>query len=831
MKIKIFTLLLSLFYAVTFAQQSTSSASNGITVKGKAVDEKGDITLPFASVALLKPDKTPEKGGQTDLNGDFRFEGVKPGSYTLNISFVGYNPFSKTITITASQRVLDLGKLKVSKGSGALLNEVVVTAKKDVIQLGIDRKVFNADQSIVSQGGSAADLLATVPSVQVDLDGNVSLRGTSNVRILIDGKPSTFGGGNITSVLQSLPASAIERVELITNPSAKYDPEGQSGIINIVLKKNQKIGVNGNVSVSAGRFNSYNGNGSINYRDEKWNLSSNYSYRTGDRPGSGLTNTTFLNPAVNVAPYSFSNQISNRSGQNNTVKLGIERYFTEKTSVAISGNLSFGDDVDRDDLNQQFLDKNKVLLDYGNGFTNQDQVENGYDLNLDFVQKFKKPKEELTGNFSYGNSNQDQNEKIVQNFFKNNGEVSATRISSNRRNDVTEDTKSYNLQLDYVLPLSKESKFETGYRSTLKYNDENQISDTLITNSQNYNRDNRQSNLFQLEDLVHAVYVNYQNQISKNFGFQLGLRTEQAYLNTTITGLDVNGQPLITPSKLDYLRVYPSIFLTQKFKGDNQLQLSYSRRVNRPRGYQTNPFPDRSDRYNIRIGNPNLRPEDIHSFEFSYAKFWPAVTFTSSVYFRQVNDVVQSIRDNNPSELGGTISRYYNLARNRSLGLELISRADLSKNINLTGNLNFFQSYFKGDANLGINDNSGFNWNGNLTSNFTITKGLSAQASMFYMAPRTLPQGTFKQMASVDAGLKQDVLNKKGSISFNIRDIFNSRRYGLYTDNGLFIQDWERRRQGRIYNLTFSYRFGKQIFDAKKSQKRPSGQPEEDMGF
>ncbi|MEO5911560.1 MAG: TonB-dependent receptor, partial [Pelobium sp.] len=286
MKIKILTLLLSLFYAVTFAQQSNMPASDGVTVKGRAVDEKSNVTLPFASVTLLKQDKTPEKGGQTDLDGVFRFESVKPGNYTLNISFVGYNPFSKAITVIAGQKVLDLGTIKVSKGSSSLLNEVVVTAKKDVIQLGIDRKVFNADQSIVSQGGSASDLLATVPSVQVDLDGNVSLRGTSNVRILIDGKPSTFGGGNITSVLQSLPASAIERVELITNPSAKYDPEGQSGIINIVLKKNQKLGVNGNVSVSAGRFNSYNGNGSINYRDEKWNLSSNYSYRTGDRLGS-----------------------------------------------------------------------------------------------------------------------------------------------------------------------------------------------------------------------------------------------------------------------------------------------------------------------------------------------------------------------------------------------------------------------------------------------------------------------------------------------------------------------------------------------------------------
>ncbi|MBK0384120.1 TonB-dependent receptor [Pedobacter sp. SD-b] len=822
MKFKILTLLLSLIYTFSFAQN--------ITVKGKVVDGKDGSAIGFATVNLVDLANKPIKGGQTDLNGNFSFTKVDDGGYILKISFVGYAPFSESIVATKDQKQLNLGTLKLEKGKGALLNEVVVTGKKNVIELGIDRKVFNTDQSIVSQGGSATDLLATVPSVQVDLDGNVSLRGTSNVRILIDGKPSTFGGGNITSILQSLPASAIERVELITNPSSKYDAEGQSGIINIVLKKNQKIGFNGNVAVSAGRFDNYNANGSLNYRDQKWNISGNYSFRDGNRPGAGKTNTTFLNPATNVAPFSFSNQISNRSGQNNTFKVGAERYFSEKTSVAVSGNFSFGNDLDRDDLTQRFLSQSNTLLDYGSGFNNQNENDFGYDLNLDFSHKFKKPKEEITGNFSYGNGNQNQTEKIVQNFFDSNGAVSQNRISSDRRNNVAEDTKSYNIQLDYTLPLKGESKFEAGYRSTLKYDDQNQYSDTLINNTSNYSKDNTQSNFFQLQDIVHAIYANYQNQLTKNFGFQFGLRTEQAYLNTTVTGLDANGQSLKIPSKLSYLRVYPSVFLTEKLKGNNQLQLSYSRRVNRPRSYQTNPFPDRSDRYNIRIGNPNLKPEDIHSFEFSYAKFWPAVTFTSSLYYRLVNDVVQSLRDNNPDELGGTISRYYNLSKNQSVGLELISRADITKKFNLTGNLNFFQTYFKGVADLGINDNSGFNYNGNLTTNYNITKGLSTQVSAFYSAPRTLSQGQIKQMLSVDGGIKQDVLKTKGSISFNIRDIFNTRKFGLVTNNGLFIQEWERSRIGRVFSFTFSYRFGQSNPDGKKQQKRPA-QQDDDMGF
>ncbi len=822
MKNSLLTFLLSLFYIVSFAQE--------ITVKGKAIDGKDGSAIGFANVNLFDLASKPIKSGQTDIDGNFFFYKVDEGGYILKISFVGYAPFSKSIVITKDAKSFNLGTIKLDKGKGSLLNEVVVTGKKNVIELGIDRKVFNTDQSIVSQGGSATDLLATVPSVQVDLDGNVSLRGTNSVRVLIDGKPSTFGGGNITSILQSLPASAIERVELITNPSSKYDAEGQSGIINIVLKKNQKIGLNGNIALTAGRFNNFNGNGSLNYRDQKWNLSGNYSYRTGDRPGSGSTNTIFLNPQTNVAPFSYSSQLSNRNGQSNTFKVGAERYFSEKNSVAVSGNFSFGNDLDQDDLSQRFLSANNTLLDYGVGLNAEKQNDFGYDLNLDFSHKFKKPKEELTGNFSFGNGKEDQTARIIQNFFSSNGNISQNRISSNRRNDIANATNSYNIQLDYTLPLKKESKLEAGYRSTLKYNNENQYSDTLITNTPNYSKDNTQSNLFELDDIVHAIYANYQNQLTKNFGFQFGLRTEQAFLNTKITGLDANGKVLITPSKLDYLRLYPSIFLTQKFKGNNQLQLSYSRRVNRPRGYQTNPFPDRSDRYNIRIGNPNLKPEDIHSFEFSYAKFWPAVTFTSSLYYRQVNDVVQSLRDNNPDELGGTVSRYYNLSKNQSIGLELISRADISKKFNVTGNLNFFQTYFKGQANLGINDNSGFSYNGNLTTNYTISKGLSTQISAFYTAPRVLAQGAFKQILSVDAGLKQDVLKNKASISFNIRDVFNTRRFGFTTDNGIFLQDWERRRQGRVYSLTFSYRFGQSNPDGKKQSKK-ANQPEDDMGY
>ncbi|MBC7913766.1 MAG: TonB-dependent receptor, partial [Pyrinomonadaceae bacterium] len=292
-----------------------------------------------------------------------------------------------------------------------------------------------------------------------------------------------------------------------------------------------------------------------------------------------------------------------------------------------------------------------------------------------------------------------------------------------------------------------------------------------------FNIDYNLSNSFLLDDQVYALYTNYQNQITDNFGLQVGLRAEQAYLNTeyTILGRSVPG----VKGNLNYLRVYPSIFLTQKLKGEQQLQLSYTRRVNRPRGWQINPFVDVSDANNIRVGNPNLRPEDINSFELSYIKYWKSVTFTSSAYFRQVSDVVQGIRLPQPDNNAGTISQFINLTKSRSSGLEFISKADLFKEFSLTSNLNLYYRQLDGNNEYNIKSTNGFNWDANLTGNIKFPKNISAQFNMMYVAPRVGVQGTSNEMYGMDAGLRMDVLkNKAGSISFNIRDIFNSRKWG-----------------------------------------------------
>ncbi|WP_423146743.1 TonB-dependent receptor domain-containing protein [Rubrolithibacter danxiaensis] len=804
--------------------KNTGKASQG-TVSGKVVDASTAKGIEFASVALINnATKKTVKGAQTDLNGNFNLENISAGSYTLRISFVGYNPYTKAINTTTGKSFA-LGTIKLSTSGANVLKAVVVEGKRPAIELGIDRKIFNVEQSLVSEGGSATDLLSNIPSVSVDPDGNVGLRGTNNVRILIDGKPSAMAGSNIAQVLQSIPASSIQNIELITNPSSKYDPEGQSGIINIVLKKNQKIGLNGAVSATLGSQDNYNASTNLSYRNNKWNIFGSYSFRNGNRLGGGFNNTRYFTRDSSIN----NNSESQRKDISNTAKAGVEFFPNENTTIGLSGNISVRDNDRNETLNYEYF---KLINPTGGSLrtSQQDETDNGYDLNLYYNQKLKRKGEELSGNLSFGQSKEDGIQNLNQNFFSYNN--LNPDPNNGRINDTYEKGKNINIQLDYTLPVNKNVKFETGYRTTIRNNDESQISDTLDVLTSQFHRDLRLTNDFHLEDIVHALYLNYQQQITKNFGFQLGARAEKAYLNTDFTGVDTAFNSYTQTGRLNYFRIYPSVYLTQKL-GDNQLQLSYSRRVNRPRGWQVNPFLDISDPNNYRQGNPNLKPEDINSFELSYMKNWKRNTLTSSVYYRNVNDVIEPLIDTTAGV--ATLTRFYNLSRNQATGVEFIYRNELSNAVDLTANVNLYYNKFSGSPENNIASTDGFNWNTNLTSNFKFSNTFSGQLRMDYRAPQVRAQGRSKEMYGMDAALRKDFLNRKASISLNVRNLLNSRKWGGTTETNFFIQEFERQWQKRIFNLTFSYRFGKQDFQRTKRNNNREGeqqqpdQPEEGM--
>lgn len=790
------------------------------TVTAKVVDAQNNETVPFATASILdRKTKTVVKVAQTDANGNLKITSLPKGVFTFKISYIGYQTMVRdSMVLNGSQKDVNLGTIRMKPAKGTVLNEVKITGQKNTMQLGIDKKVFSVDQSLISEGGSAADLLQNVPTVQTDMDGNVSLRGSTGVKVLVDGKPSLIAGGDVATILQSIPASSIESVELITNPSAKYDAEGQSGIINIVLKKNKKLGLNGSLALTAGNRNNYNGNTSLSFQNKRLNLYGNYSYRYGNRLGGGYNNITYINPESKITSgYANQNTDSKSLDKGHNVKAGMDYYVTDKSMLSFSGNFNT-----RDNDRTELLKVNRLNADHSPmELSNRSNINNGngnsYDLNLDFSHKFKKPKEELTFNLGYSKGTNDNNQTYTTEFYNRRGQYAVFPDSINT-NIGTGSNKSYNIQADYSLPVGKSGKFETGYRSQIRYADNTLLSSIFNPESGAFDRDYSLTNNFHSKDQVHALYANFQNQVG-NFGYQLGLRAEDALLNTTSGAYHSDNSITYTPGQVKYTRLYPSLFLTQKFKGEQQIQLSYSRRVNRPRAWDTNPFLDTSDPLNYRQGNPNLKPEDVHAYEFSYNKFWQKVTFISTLYVRQTNDVIQRIRSL-PDERGITTSKPENLARQLATGLELIGKVDLMKAWNFTANANLYHSKINGAPQYGTTESSGYSWNANLTNNFILPYSISLQLKAEYESSEIIAQGKRNSMYGLDAGAKYDFRNKKASLSLNVRNVLNSRGWSMTTNTPGTAIDFKRYMTGPMGSLTFSYRFGKTDFISKKTKKQ-----------
>lgn len=786
-------------------------------ITAKVVDAQSSETIPFASaIAIDRKTKAVVKGIQADVNGNLLMTGLPNGVFTFKVSYVGYQTMVRdSVSISNSKNTVNLGTVKMKPAKGTALKEVAITAQKSTMQLGIDKKVFSVDQSLVSEGGSASDLLQNVPSVQSDIDGNVSLRGSTGVKVLIDGKPSMIAGGNVAQILQSIPASSIESVELITNPSAKYDAEGQSGIINIVLKKNKKLGLNGSVALTAGNRDNYNASTSLSFQNSKVNIYGNYSYRYGNRLSGGYSNIQYLNSSL---PYAFANQSTDSKSldKGHNVKAGLDYYLAPKSILSFTGGFNSRDNDRTEFLNIDKLNAAQNPLERSRRNNASTRSGYSYDLSLDFVQKFKKPKEELTFNFSYSDGTNDNYQTYTTDLYYENSAPVST-LPGIQINDGTGDNRSYNIQTDYTLPVGKAGKIEAGYRSQIRYAEDDMFSTDYNHSSGEYDANYSLTNQFNSKDQVHALYVNYQNQF-KDFGYQVGLRAEDAALDTRLGKYDNAGNLSYVPGRVDYTRLYPSIFLTQKFKQEQQLQLSYSRRVNRPRGWDTNPFLDVSDPLIWRQGNPNLKPEDVHAYELSYSKFWKNITFISTAYMRQTNDVIQRIRTE-ADENGITIVTPQNLTSELSSGLELIGRFDVAKAWNFTGNVNLYQRNIEGVPAYGIVDNSGFSWNANLTNNFILPYNITLQVKGDYRSKEVMAQGKRNAMYVVDAGAKYDFKNKKSSLSLNVRDVFNTRNWSMITGAKNAITDFRRNMQGTVASLTFSYRFGKNDFTFKKNKK------------
>lgn len=796
-------------------------------LRGVVVDAETKSPIVGASVALLSQRTNAYiRGEQTETDGAFQIAEIDANTYAIQITYVGYrDEIRQDIVISAGQN-LDVGTIEIREEDN-VIDEVVIEGRTPEMQIGIDRKIFDVSQSMVSVGGTAQDLLANVPTLQVDQDGSVSLRGSSSVRIFIDGKESSMAGSDINALLQSLPAEVIDKVELITNPSAKYDAEGQSGIINIVLKKNARIGFNGSANVSGGSFGNAMAGITLNYRNQKFNHFGNYNFNRRVNVGDGFNdNIRYVDGQITPeSERTYNESESRREGQNHTLRLGTDYYLSDQTTLSLAGNLSLRSNDRRQDFWFQYFNNLPDLGASSERASQQYEDDFGMDVQFDFRHEFSRPGEELLGNFSFGYDTEDGTNDFNQTF-------AGTRPDFYRNNVTTEMGRNYNVQLDYVLPFEEDHKFEAGYRSIIRNSEDTQFSE-FAEGGAPLIPDYRVSNEFELESAVHALYVNYQRQLTSRIGAQLGVRAEKMDLVSRYYDVNPDTPPneRVTEGGIDFLRLFPSAFLTYGIgEGQDKIQLSYSRRVQRPRGWQINPFLNVSDETNIRQGNPNLMPEDIHVAEIGYAKFYDRWNFVSSLFYRRVNDRTlpylydpELIADLIPETTGNvTYSRWENVSNANSFGLELISKVDLTNWWDVTGNVNLFHQTERANAGFDFEEVQNFLWDGNLTTNIRLPLNFSAQMRGDYRSGRQTPQGELKSIWGVDAAIRKDFMRRRASVMVNARDLFNSRLFEREAFLPQFQSSMANRRNRRTIMVTFTYNFGfRDIFGRNDGRDEP----------
>jgi len=799
--------LLMLIAVSGYSQQS-------IKISGTVTDSLTHQRIQFATVALLNQQtKAPVTGIQTDSIGHFVLENVPAGTFSLRVSYVGYKDiFKENILINTASGNLNLGTLLMNVSMNSLLKEVAITGKKEALQNIDGKKVFSVNQSLVSKGGNAADLLQNVPTLQIDAYGNVSLRGSTNVKVLVDGKPSIIANGDITQILQSIPASSIESIEVIPNPPANYDANGEC-IINIILKKNSRPGLNGSVDIAGGTNDNYNGDASLSYQGGKVNVYGNYSLKNGNTLTTGMQSYNFLKPADSVKyttetfPYVTRNKIQ-------FVKAGIDYSLTPQSTLSLSASFNSRNRHENQFLSFTDYSVADALIESYNRFNTVNNNGNSYELDLDYKLRFKKPKEELALNFSYAYGSFNDYQQYTTRYNPVNG-VQSANIDTPLTSDTRHRATNYNIQADYVLPVGKSGQFSAGYRSqiTLGNNDQyaynvlNTVEIPLYTFTDFFSSNNQ----------VNAVYVNYNDQIG-NFSYQAGLRAEDSHLDATFMSYNANNMLFAAPVRIPVKGIYPSVLLTEKLEGNSQLQFTFTKRVSKPSVRQFNSTTDFSDPTNYNKGNPDLLPENVTDFELDYTKTWQNVSFTSGIYNNTIHNAIGYIQDAPVND--ETTTTPENLKYSITTGLELISHFDIVKGLDLTANANIFNRDNAAAPQYGITANNGISWNANITSNVTPVQRLSFQIRADYKAPDLYLQDKDLAAFGVDAAAKYGFAGDRASLSFNANDIFNSRRQAFVRSSDDLLINLEVRRISSRATFTFSYHFGSDTSKHAKQVKR-----------
>jgi len=796
-----------LFFLTLFALPTWSQNA---AVKGKLTESATAAPLAYASVRLYQmPEKKLAGGALTDEKGQFTVA-LPLGVFAAEIEFIGFETIkTPEFSLTKEHPQHDLGTLRLA-ASATTLDEVEVTAEKSSMVLALDKKIFNVGKDLSNAGGSATDILTNIPSVTVDPEGTVKLRGSDNVRILIDGKPSGLVSFKGSSGLQQLQASMIDRVEIITNPSARYEAEGSAGIINIILKKDQKQGFNGSVEVIAGQPANYGAAANLNYRHRKINFFINYCFSYRVTPGGGAlfqerTNgdTTFL------LQQTIENEMT---GLNNNIRGGLDYFFTENNILTASYLWRRSDARRLSDIRyEDFLYNLSTPIGYTLRQQDETEDEPNSEYSIVYKRKFGSEGHELTAEAKYLNYWERSDQSFPQQtFFPDGTEDVSKNIFQKSLNDEYEN--QYLLQVDYVRPLGKDGKFETGLRSSFR----DMVNDYIVTEK---NADGTFAtvqgldNYFIYKENINGAYLIYGNKRNK-FSWQGGLRAEHTDVNTVLRETNVE-------NPRNYFNFFPSLHLTYELPKNNAIQWSYSRRVRRPVYNDLSPFVTFTDSRNFWSGNPDLNPEFSDVVELGHIRHFDKGSFSSSIYFRHTKDKIDRIRQ--VDNAGNATTRPENLLRENAFGVEFTTGYSPEKWWKLDMNFNFFHADIDGSNIQTSYKTETYSWFARVTSKFILLKNFDFQIRGNYEAPQKTAQGSRKSLYFVDLAASKDILRNKGTLTLNVSDLFNTRKMRSITEGDNFRNESTFQWRRRQVNLTFNYRINQ---GKPMAKKKPAGAEE-----
>ena len=781
-------------------------------VYGKLIDSKTKKPIEYASVIVLWFNKDSLLGGTlTKKNGEFSIDNLPAmGGFRFKATLIGYKTYETKFYIQLPNKIeQDLGNINFEIDE-KLLNEVEVTVKKNNLVMSIDKRIYNVDNDISVKGGTAVDVMKNVPGVTVDADGNAQLRNQSPM-IFIDGRPS-----NLT--LQQIPADQIDRIEVITNPSVKFDASSTGGILNIVMKKNLKPGYNGMLMGYAGSSDRYGGMLNLNVKEGKWNLTSMYSYNQAINNTIGYTDRTQLDSIQKTLGYYRQDNVVRQLNAFNFGKIGLDYNINNRNTISINGMLMGGLYSTNDKQNYNILDKNKAQLFYGKRANNQAAEFQNYNSQLYYKKIFPKVGQEFTGDFNYNHTNS-------KNGYLFNTESYIPADTTFQKNNGTTNANQFVLQLDYINPINETKKFEAGVKSYFKNSVSiNDTKNAKIT-ADNYIYDSVMSNHYIIDDMINAAYINYNSKTILGISYQAGLRFEQSYYKGTIKNKNQSFSYNYPSMAEDLLKsIFPGIYFSKKLVKNQEVQVNFSRKIQRPNFFQLMPFIMFADKQNYRIGNPQLKPEFKNIAEINYNNIFTNGSYLGSCYFRYEEQPITDVAYPSLSDPTVLVNTTVNGKNSIRYGLEHTFKYTLFKNLDATINLNAFYIYLNGIVVPTEPEvtTKGYAYNSKATLSYRFPKQLTLQVNGNYESPRILLLGYSLPVYSMDVSINK-MVGTKWVINATLSDAFNTRRMGTNFQTPYYIQELSRRRESRYVRLTLTYIFGKMDASIFKRAKQMKG--------